>query len=172
MVFSCSFMMCWFCCVAGGAWRAFWDRGDATNRSSEVFFCTASRVFWWRSRLCSSPKVLNVHIWNQYLSMYTVYLYWHTDIYIYMLDIPCRPWKCTSKNPIHLSRPKNLIKFACFSCASDSLLSFSSSWQNLAPKSNRIVDLQANGWNPKIDGFHVDVSPFLRGVIFSGCFSC
>ena len=156
VVFSCSFMKCWYVVVwPGGLGVFFWDRGDATNRSSEVFFCTASRVSWWRSRLCSSTKIFKC----AYLKSVSIYVYCVsilTQIYIYMY---ARYTLWTLKMHIQKpnspkTRPKNLIKFACFSCASDSLLSFSSSSWLWHPKSHRMDDLQSRtAENPKIGGY-------------------
>ena len=65
-----------------------------------------------------------------------------------MLDIPCRPWKCTSKNPIH-RYPQKVDREPAF-LVLQILSSASLAPVDLAPKSNRIDDLQTNAWNPKI----------------------
>ena len=102
-----------------------------------------------------AQKCLNVHIWNLYLSMYTVYLYWHRYAYIYICYIYIvDPENAHPKTQFIKNTPKKLIKSACFSCASDSLLSFSSSCWLWHPKSHRMDDLQSRtAENPKIGGY-------------------
>ena len=123
-------MKCRFCCEEGRLGVVFeivvvvsfskW-RDQLKQRS------LLKQLHWWRSKLCSTPKIFKcAYLKSESIYVYCVsiliyiYIYWHARYSLQTL-------KMHIQKPNPLLHQKNLIKFACFSCASDSLLSFSSS---------------------------------------------